>query len=105
MTLKQQPEAKPKLFEMHLGVRNRSANQGSQSMTSYARNHSEGPGVKSALLDHHSHTTERQTSPDSKGPRSGTDLEGNSMEDEPADEHEHEHGTSSSDESPPDNSS
>lgn len=76
-------------------------------MASFARNQSEGPGVKSALLDEYRHATERQKSPDAKGPRSGTDLEGNSLEEEPADEHEHEHehDASSNDESPPDNSS
>lgn len=103
MTLKQRPDGKFETVEMQLGVRNRSSNQGSQSMVSFARDHSEGPGVESALLDNHRQGTERRNSSDSRGAKSGTDLDGNSMEEEPANEHEHE--TSSSDESPPDNSS
>lgn len=103
MTLKQRPESTPEPVEMQLGVRNRSSNQGSQSMASVARDRSERPGVKSALLDNSRHATDRHKSPDSKGPRSGSDLEENSVEEEPADEHEYD--ASSSDESPPDNSS
>lgn len=104
MTLKQPPEDEPEPFEMQLGVRNRSSNQGSQSMASLARDHSERLGVKSALLDEHRHLQERRKSPDSKGPRSGTDLEGNSMEEEELTS-EHEQDASSNDESPSDNSS
>lgn len=103
MTLNQRPEDEPEPLEMQLGVRNRSSNQGSQSMASFARHHSERPGAKSALLDEYRNAAERRKSPDSQIPRSGADLEGNSIEEEPADDDEHD--ASSSDESPPDNSS
>ena len=73
-------------------------------MASFARDRSEGPGAKSALLDEYRNAAERRKSPDSRIPRSGVDLEGNSIEEEePADDDERD--ASSNDESPPDNSS
>lgn len=107
MTLKQRPEDELQPFEMMLGVRNRSSNQGNQSMASFTRDHSERSGVKSALLDEPRHAAERRKSPDPKGPRSGTDLEGNTMEEDDEEEltDDHEHDASSTDEGPPDNSS
>lgn len=71
-------------------------------MASFARDHSEGPGVRSALLDEYGHATERRRPADSKSPRSGTDVEGSSSGEEPVDEHEN--NNASNDESPPDNS-
>ena len=75
-------------------------------MGSFARDHSDRSGVKSALLDESRHAAERRKSPDPKGPRSGTDLEGNSVEEEEEElTDDHEHDASSTDEGPPDNSS
>lgn len=75
-------------------------------MASFARDHSDMLGVKSALLNESRHATERRKSPDPKRPRSGTDVEGNSIEEEDEElTDDHEHDASSNDEGPPDNSS